>query len=153
MFELRSILVPLDLSEPSADTMAVAEALAQPTHAELHILHVAAADQLNPMVNLMTASVGAAPFSAQQIHDDAAHHVDRFIREHSPRLGDRLKTAVILGGVVDEVLHYATDHHIDMIVMGTRAHGLFSRLVRGSISEAILERSTCPVLLVPHRAA
>ena len=42
---------------------------------------------------------------------------------------------------------------VDAIVMGTRARGALHDLIVGSVSKAVLQRSTRPVLLVPPRDA
>jgi nucleotide-binding universal stress UspA family protein len=151
MFEVESILVPIDLTDPSVHTLEAAKAMADTWNAELHLLHVTIGAELNPLIELGAAAVGATPFSHEETEHVAAGHLERFIHEHFPDMDGRLRTSVAIGGVVPEVLKYAATHGIGLIVMGTRAHGLKSRLVKGSISESVLERAMCPVMLVPHR--
>ena len=43
-------------------------------------------------------------------------------------------------------------HTASMIVMGTRGRGGFSGLLLGSVSQAALNRSVCPVLVIPTRS-
>ncbi|HEY4802326.1 MAG TPA: universal stress protein [Paraburkholderia sp.] len=47
----------------------------------------------------------------------------------------------------------AADWHADLIVMGTHGRRGVRRLVLGSVAERVLRCATCPVLLVPARAA
>ena len=151
MFNVESILVPVDLTDPCVHTVEVARSLAETTDAELHLLHVANTLE-PPVVGFGSATIGAAPLSVLDAEQNTTEHLARFIREHCPAFGGRLTTSVATGGVVPEVLKYAARHGIGLIVMGTRARGLLSRLVRGSISESVLERASCPVLFVPHRS-
>lgn len=53
-------------------------------------------------------------------------------------------------GIADVILETAQREQSDLIALGTHAKAGLSRLVLGSVSEEVLERSTVPVLLV-HR--
>jgi nucleotide-binding universal stress UspA family protein len=50
------------------------------------------------------------------------------------------------------ILNYAREVAADMIVMGTHGREGIDRLVRGSVSEYVVRRAECPVLLVPPTA-
>jgi nucleotide-binding universal stress UspA family protein len=50
------------------------------------------------------------------------------------------------------ILHEAERFRADTIVVGWRGHGRFQRLLLGSVSRRVVERATCPVLVVRRRA-
>jgi nucleotide-binding universal stress UspA family protein len=50
-----------------------------------------------------------------------------------------------------EILAAADRYAVDLIVMGTRASGVMTRALMGSIADAVLRRASCPVLAVPNR--
>ena len=42
--------------------------------------------------------------------------------------------------------------HVDLLVMGSRAHGPRRAVILGSVSRKVAERSACPVLIIPRAA-
>lgn len=55
---------------------------------------------------------------------------------------ENVSIAAMLGRLLEE-------RDYDVLVMGNEKHGLFYDLTRGSVSEAIIENQTIPILLVP----
>ena len=51
------------------------------------------------------------------------------------------------GFVVDEIINAGKD--ADMIVLGSRGSGGFSRLMMGSVAAQVAQHAHCPVLIVP----
>ena len=54
---------------------------------------------------------------------------------------------VVSGSVVEELVNAAKD--ADMLVVGSRGAGGFSRLVMGSVSSLVSQHATCPVVVIP----
>jgi nucleotide-binding universal stress UspA family protein len=50
--------------------------------------------------------------------------------------------------VVGEIIDYAEKNNIDLITMGTRGRGGFTKLVMGSVAVGVVNYSSCPVLTV-----
>jgi nucleotide-binding universal stress UspA family protein len=44
----------------------------------------------------------------------------------------------------------AASRHVDLLVMGSRAHGPKRAVLLGSVSRRVVERAACPVLLIPR---
>jgi nucleotide-binding universal stress UspA family protein len=55
---------------------------------------------------------------------------------------------VTVGFPVEEIMKYAADHDIDLIVVGTHGHTGLSHLLLGSVAEKLVRLATCPVLTV-----
>jgi nucleotide-binding universal stress UspA family protein len=54
-----------------------------------------------------------------------------------------------MGVVVDlEIVALAKELGVDLIVMGCRGHRGIRRAIEGSISDAVIRRAPCPVLVV-----
>jgi nucleotide-binding universal stress UspA family protein len=52
-------------------------------------------------------------------------------------------------GVVDlEIVALAKELGVDLIVMGCRGHRGIRRAIEGSISDAVIRRAPCPVLVI-----
>lgn len=82
-----------------------------------------------------------------------------FAREAEELLGWQTKSIESAGGIVarahlrfgrpsEEILDLATEIGAGMIVVGSRGRGPVERLVMGSVSEDLVFRSSCPVLIL-----
>jgi len=59
-----------------------------------------------------------------------------------------MNVRVASGSVVEELVNAAKD--ADMLVVGSRGAGGFSRLVLGSVSSLVTQHATCPVVVIPQ---
>ena len=118
---LRRILVPVDHA-PAADT-AVA-------------LAARAADAL-----------GDPPVAITLLHVGDAEKRPTV----APPSGERwtVREATREGSVVDEILAEAEESSTDLLVMATHGHGGVLDALRGSVTERVVRRATCPLLAVP----
>ncbi|MEY8200294.1 MAG: universal stress protein [Colwellia sp.] len=64
---------------------------------------------------------------------------------------DAIEThAIFIEGVPSlEILDVAQKISAELIVIGTHGHGVVTSLLLGGVSQAIIKKSKCPVLLVP----
>ncbi|KQL54903.1 MULTISPECIES: universal stress protein [Heyndrickxia] len=46
------------------------------------------------------------------------------------------------------IINYASEHHYDVIVMGSRGKGLIKEALLGSVSNKVAHSAHCPVLIV-----
>jgi nucleotide-binding universal stress UspA family protein len=58
--------------------------------------------------------------------------------------------ATRIGLPAEEIVQYAHEHAIDLIVMGTHGREGVMRVVLGSVAETVVRRALCPVLTVHH---
>ncbi len=59
--------------------------------------------------------------------------------------------AVLLDGEPHkELINYAKQQQIDMIVLGTRNHSILKKFMVGSITDKIIQDANCPVLTIPE---
>jgi len=76
---------------------------------------------------------------------------EEMTQQAASRLGDAGPASVTVhavnGFVVRELVDASQD--ADMVVLGARSHGGFSRLVLGSGSSEVVQHSACPVVIVP----
>mgnify|MGYP001044478402 CR=1 FL=1 len=63
--------------------------------------------------------------------------------------GIAVETAIVRGGPAEEILDYAKENKVDLIVMSTHGRSGVSRWVFGSVAERVLRHSATPVLIVP----
>lgn len=144
---VRSVLCPVDFSEPSRYALSWASAIAQRRGAELTILSV-----LEPLL----AQVAGIRLGVDFARADAELALREFVETTLP--GDvkhhvhvRMETAI--GAPPDTILHTSGRLSADLIVMGTHGLGGFRKLLLGSTTEHVLRRTEWPVLAVPPDAA
>ena len=64
-----------------------------------------------------------------------------------------IETAVVIGAPAEEIVRDIDRCNTDLVVLGARGVGTVTRLLLGSVSEAVLHHAGCPVLIVRPRAS
>ena len=61
-----------------------------------------------------------------------------------------MQTEVLVGtkSIADEILTYAANNDVDLIVVGTKGQSAFKKALLGSVTSSVLTHATCPVMLV-----
>jgi nucleotide-binding universal stress UspA family protein len=62
--------------------------------------------------------------------------------------GIPVQSEVVTGDPAGEIVAYADNHDVDLIVVGTRGRGAVSSALLGSVSQAVLHDAHRPVLVV-----
>lgn len=131
---VNTILVPIDFSETSARVLDFARTLADACGASMHLMHV---------IGYPLATTG----TANDERRNACQHLDTLLNDVD-REKRRATTSCEIGTPAHEIVKYATDHAIDLIVMGTHWHGPTFQMAAGSIAESVLGSAPCAVLAV-----
>jgi nucleotide-binding universal stress UspA family protein len=134
MLAIKKILVPIDFSETSHRVLEIGRTLADACGASLHLLHVIS----HPL---------AATETEDQQRRDACRRLDVLL-DSTDRDKRHVTTSCGVGTPVREVVNYATEHGMDLIVMGTHWHGARIPMATASIAEGVLGLAPCPVLAV-----
>ncbi len=79
---------------------------------------------------------------------DAAAAIDRVVADLPASWQDKVTRRVEAGDAGAMIVWVAEHEGTDVIVIGSHGHGLFKRLVLGSVSKHVMHHSPCPVLLV-----
>lgn len=145
MIQIRNILAPTDFSVPSRHALKYAAELAQRFGAQLHLVTVV--ENVIPLVPEAGMLFGqqADQFAEQQ---KAAHHAleklaaDPGLQSLKPRIH------VLSGSAHAEILEFAKQREIDLLVVGTHGRTGLSHLFMGSVAEKIVRLAPCPVLTV-----
>jgi nucleotide-binding universal stress UspA family protein len=59
---------------------------------------------------------------------------------------------LLVGDPAESIIQLAETEHADFIVMGTHGRRGLTRLLMGSVAEAVVRGATCPVITVKHPA-
>jgi nucleotide-binding universal stress UspA family protein len=57
---------------------------------------------------------------------------------------------VLVGTPFVEIIHYARDQSIDLIVLGTHGRSALAAMLLGTVAEKVVRKAPCPVLTVRH---
>lgn len=148
MIQLNKILFPTDFSELSEAALRYAHQFARDYEATLHVIHVV--DEAYQYWMSMTPS--AVPVGAP-IVDDVVHNarksMERLVAEKLTD-GTTLVTQVLIGRPFLEIINYAREQSVDLIVIGTHGRGGLGQMLMGSVAEKVVRKAPCPVLTVHH---
>jgi universal stress protein A len=147
MIELRRILVPTDFSKFSKVALSYAAALAEKFAAELYLLHIVQ-DLAVFIPDMITVAPPPAPTVEQMTR--AVHDAfDRLVKEnHLERF--KVHREVREGTPFSEIVRFAKEQRVDLIIMGTHGHTGLTHMLLGSVTEKVVRKAPCPVLTVRH---
>jgi nucleotide-binding universal stress UspA family protein len=168
------IIVPVDLSPHSLQTLHYAFEEAQTHHAKLTLLHVlhhhpdtqeyyvrggpeaeagiqgsifALPTGVDPATGGRLPTQPAAP--PEVIHRDYLAESRNQLRDLVPDDFEGDWEAVVVGGNPgDAIVDYAQEHGSDLIVVGSHGHTGLRHLLMGSVAEYVFRHAPCPVLMV-----
>jgi nucleotide-binding universal stress UspA family protein len=90
------------------------------------------------------------PVEQKQLAEIAQKRLNEFVQDHLPDLQDSVKKVVALGGPFAEIVQYAQEQAIDLIVMSTHGHSAIGSVLVGSVAEKVVHKAPCAVLTVRH---
>ncbi|QDX40746.1 universal stress protein [Salarchaeum sp. JOR-1] len=140
---MSKILVPIDSSEQSTD--ALEYALEEFQSDDITLIHV-----IDPIEAGYTAQATVPGYSEEwyeQAQDDAETLFER-AQETADEYGVTLETVTEVGRPSRTVVDYADENGFDHIVMGSHGRSGVSRILLGSVAEAVVRRSPVPVTIV-----
>lgn len=138
------ILVPVDFLPHSAEAVQRAMALAEPSSAEVVLLHVYEAGEY-PMP---TGDVVYDPHQLHRMTVEVRGRLEAVRRDVDPAGNRRVTTRVLQGPPARTIVEAATREPFDLIVMGTHGRTGVERLVLGSVAEEVMRRAPCAVLTI-----
>lgn len=151
MVTVQRILCPIDFSESSRRALIYAKALSSWYEAPMTVLHVCVDlpvfEAASPFGH--TASTAVAIEEAQLAARRAA--VQAFV---SRACGDQGVSIVVSEGTdaPAEIVAEAGRDDTCLIVMGTHGRTGLNHMLLGSVTEAVLRKAACPILVIPPHA-
>lgn len=147
------ILVPVDFSATADVALRYGRELATTFGATLHVLH-AVGDAVTlgviPTPGLYAPEIGNVGNVMVELEADARVRLHTLVerqREGGLNIQEAVLTAI---SPAQAILSYATDHDIDLIVIGTHGRGAVAHFLLGSVTERVIRSAPCPVLTVRH---
>jgi nucleotide-binding universal stress UspA family protein len=174
---MADLLVLVDFSDTTALVLSTASRLALSLGSRLALMHVvtgeaythrhpgaagegwqevhvaarrpaALADQHHaPDQGFRTVHVSDENAPALHAQEHLQHHVDALRAQ-----GVKVAPILVSGKPVEKILAEADRLQPAMIVLGSHGHGALHHLLLGSVSEGVLRKAKCPVVIVPRGA-
>jgi len=145
---IERILCPIDFSEFSVKAYDYAQSLAKHYQSTLFLQHIA---QFVVPDYAYYAAANSIPGIFDMVQDNARIQMRNFAESHT-RTGVQPKCIVHDGVVTDSILSFAEAQKVNLIVMGTHGVKGVERVILGSVTEKVLRKSRCPVLVIPKPA-
>jgi nucleotide-binding universal stress UspA family protein len=148
MIAIKRVLVATDFSAPSETAVNYARAMARAFGGELHVLHV-----FEPLWITSADVVGGGVALAtmiQGLEETAKKQLDEAVTEEDRRELHAVSAMVTSESPAREIARYASDHKVDLLVIGTHGRSGITRLLIGSVAEKVVRMAPCPVLTVHH---
>jgi nucleotide-binding universal stress UspA family protein len=146
---IKRIVVATDFSDGSDAAMERAFSLARTLGAVVDLVHV-----LDPTMLIAPASLGSVPLGDIEAVND---QIDRALEDRAARgraAGVVCQSDSIDGFPPREIVRHARKTGADLIVLGTHGRTGLVHALMGSVAERVVQRATCPVLVIPtHEAA
>jgi len=141
------VLVCVDLSDATNEVIERAARVAGALGDRLHILHVAAEEPViagydKDALGVLTRDDRAAQLLAE-------HAGLREIAERLRAEGMQVVPLLEMGSTVDKILETADRLDAELIAIGNHGHRRLHDFVVGSVSTALLHRSTRPLMIIP----
>ena len=142
-----NILIPIDGSEDAKYASRVAADLTKaiPGKEMLHLLHC-----VSPIPNLIG---GGQREKLMQEYQEEAERIFAAAKTILAETGNDCKTYIRYGETAPTITETAKELGCTLIIMGTRGVNELAGVVLGSVSHAVLQHATVPVLLVNGKKA
>jgi nucleotide-binding universal stress UspA family protein len=147
MTGFRHILFPVDLSERCGAIRPFVTHIATRFGAKLTLLHVF--EKSTGEWLAATENTAAVAFADDQMHEESCSLLSEFF----PRQADtqfEIAHRARCGDPGEQIVAFAKQQGVDLLMMPTHSHGKFRRLLLGSVTSEVLEGAPCPVWTAAH---
>lgn len=147
---MAEVLACVDFSDLTQRVVAEAVVLARAFGDRLHILHVAAGEPELAGYDKEDLSSFTRDDRADQLMEERERLA--VLAEPLQSEGIRVKPLVVMGHTVEQILAEADRIGAGFIVLGSHGRGGLRHMLLGSVTEALIRRSSIPLVVVPRHA-
>ena len=142
---MKTILTAVDFSDVTDAVLAATATMARALAAKVYLLHVAP-----PEPTFVTYEPG--PQSERDFRARELRQEHRQVQAMALALVDKgvaAEALLVQGPTAGKILEEAQRLDAKLIVLGSHGHGALYELLVGSVADAVLRKSPCPVLVAP----
>jgi nucleotide-binding universal stress UspA family protein len=142
MTQLKNILVAIDFSTNSHKVFELGHSLAKDNCAHLHLIHV-----IDSVYYKYNSEISENEFIHKIRFENAKEELRKFKFE-VPHSGVEIIEILIEGIPHEEIMHYARQNDIDMIVIASHGWTNLPHVVMGNIADKIMRQTEIPVICI-----
>ncbi len=154
--QMKRVLIALDYDPTAQKVAETGYSLAKTMNAEVTLLHVIAdavyytSREYSPIMGFNGFNdISTLPYINVEALKDAA---EKFLAETKKHLHDPgIKTTVREGDDASTILATASNIKADLIVMGSHSQRWLEKILIGSVTEEVLEKTHVPLFIVPTK--
>ncbi len=143
MFVIKNILVTTDFSDFSTAAIEYASSFALLYAATIHLVHVV---EPRAIVGIHDIELNTG-FRGEELEEKAREEMRKFVY-WKLKNNTNMEQIILHGDPHREIVRYAQEREIDMIVIATHGRTGLAHILMGSVAEKILRLSAVPVLVV-----
>ncbi len=144
---MKRILVPVDFSPAAEKAFRYAVDIALKAKGTVILYHV-----YKPVATIFKDRVQKRKQHNTPIETNLVKRMQRLKKKVTGDKADiPVSTIVARSPLIDNILEFAEDNRIDLIVMGTQGASGLKKTIIGSVASRIVEKTAIPVLLVPKK--
>lgn len=139
---VNKILVPIDFSDYSKNSLKYAIFMAKEFNSELALVYV-----VEPVIYPPDFSMGQVvfPTTDHDMYGRANEELDKLAKSEIPQ---EIKVKIIIktGKPFIEIIETAKEENADLIIIATHGHTGVEHILFGSTAEKVVRKAPCPVL-------
>lgn len=95
--------------------------------------------------------LGQQPIVVPEITEIQHNTAEELVQKIASQFDTQIQTFTFtrVGNIREEILALADEWSADLILMGTNGRTGFDHFISGSVSESVIRKATCPVLVIP----
>jgi len=144
---MKKILVLVDFTDVTDLLIDYSTKLGAALSAKIWLLHIA-----HPEPDFVGYDAGPDVVRGQVAHEFREEH--RLIQAMAEQIrSDNIEASALLiqGATIEKIMEQTERLGIDLIIAGSHHHNKFYRKFMGNIADELLDKITCPILLVPEQ--
>ncbi|SRR5690606_36972659 len=97
--------------------------------------------------------LGQQPIIVPEVSEIQQEAAQRYLESISDEFHEANEVFLFnkVGNIRDEILSTASEWTADLIVMGSNGRSGFEHFISGSVSESVIRKASCPVLIIPSK--
>lgn len=152
MVTIKTILFPTDFSLRALHGYCYCLQLAKKLGASVHVLHVYSIDIGVPVTDAIAYKM------VDERKKNTQHMLGNFAylkktQQASLTEGVDIHIHAAAGAAEDEIVAFAQENNIDLIIMPTKGEHNVLEILFGSVTTAVGSTTTCPLLILPEKAS